>query len=279
VREILRLLRSTIVDFFHRGGLTLAASVAFFSLLSFFPLIFLLLYFVSFVVSSDRIGYEFLLGFLQGFLPDLGANLAEEIRRVSSEEGLRWGAFFTFTWFGLLVFYEMQYAINVIFDGHRRRSLIVPMGLAVALLGLAEVLMLLSYAVTKTMRLLVVHAPHFAGMDMVALAAHDFMVPYVLPFVLVFLSTTCLYRFLPVEPPTWLHAAAGALVLTILWESAKFVFKNYLEGLSVYGRMYGSLMTVVLFLLWVYYASALLLLGATLVRRLQQEGERAVRRS
>lgn len=270
MRGILRLLRGAIADFFQLGGLTLAASVAFFSLLSFFPLIFLLLYIVGFFVSNERIGHDFLLNFLQGFLPDLGSNLAEEIRRVSSEQVVRWGVFFTFMWFGLLVFYEMQYAINVVFETHRRRHLIASVGLSIALLGLVEVLMILSYIVTKAMRLLVVYAPDFAGMNWLALAAHDFMIPYVLPFLLVFLSATCLYRYLPADRPAWPHAAAGALALTLLWESAKQLFRNYLEGLSVYGRMYGSLMTVVLFLLWVYYASALLLLGATLVRRLQK---------
>lgn len=270
VRGIFRLLCGTIVDFFQQGGLTLAASVAFFSLLSFFPLIFLLLYIVGFFVSNDRIGYEFLLNFLQGFFPDLGSDLAQEIRRVTSEQVARWGVFFAFIWFGLLAFYEMQYAINVVFETHRRRPMLVSVGLTIALLGLVEVLMVLSYVVTKTLRLLVAYAPNFAGMNWLALAAHDFMVPYALPFLCVFIAATCLYRYLPAERPAWSHAAAGALTLALLWESAKQLFRNYLEGLSVYGRMYGSLMTVVLFLLWVYYASALLLLGATLVRRLQK---------
>ncbi len=265
-------MRGALADFCRHGGISLAASLAFFSLLSFFPLIFLLLYFIGFFVSSDRIGSEFLLKFLEGFLPHLGTDLAREIRRVSSEPVMRWGAFFAFLWFGLLVFYEMQYAINVVFDPGKRRPIVASVGLSVALVGLVEMLMVLSYVVTKALRLLVAYAPDFGGLNWLALAAHDFMVPYVLPFFLVFLSATCLYRYLPVERPAWPHAAAGALVLALLWESAKHLFKTYLEGPSIYGRMYGSLITVVLFLLWIYYASVLLLVGAALVRRLQKGG-------
>ena len=37
---------------------------------------------------------------------------------------------------------------------------------------------------------------------------------------------------------------------------------TYLEDAAVYTQMYGSLLEVVLLLLWVYYSSALVLLGA-----------------
>jgi len=45
--------------------------LAFFSLLSLFPLVFLLLYGLSFVVSHDVIGEQVLLSFLKGFIPSL----------------------------------------------------------------------------------------------------------------------------------------------------------------------------------------------------------------
>ena len=54
-------------DFWHQGALTLAASLAFFSLLSFFPLVFLLLSVAS-SVSHELLGYEYLLSLLQGTL-------------------------------------------------------------------------------------------------------------------------------------------------------------------------------------------------------------------
>ena len=53
---------SNVFDTFRRRGCpSLAASLAFFSLLSLFPMVFLLLYGISFIVSQDVIGYQFLL--------------------------------------------------------------------------------------------------------------------------------------------------------------------------------------------------------------------------
>ena len=67
----------------------------------------------------------------------------------------------------------------------------------------------------------------------------------------------------------WSEAFTGALFLAVLWELAKHLFSNYVLNLSVYGRMYGSLLAVVFFLLWMYYSAALFLFGAALVHRLQ----------
>jgi membrane protein len=67
-----RFLRDLVRSFLHHGCASLAASLAFFSLLSLFPLVFLLLYGLSFVVSQDVIGEQVLLSFLKGFLPSLG---------------------------------------------------------------------------------------------------------------------------------------------------------------------------------------------------------------
>ncbi|NOU08677.1 MAG: YihY/virulence factor BrkB family protein, partial [Nitrospira sp.] len=39
---------------------------------------------------------------------------------------------------------------------------------------------------------------------------------------------------------------------------------------TVYARLYGSLLEVVLLLLWVYYSAGLLLFGGIIARKLQQ---------
>ncbi|MBM4121027.1 MAG: YihY/virulence factor BrkB family protein [Nitrospira sp.] len=264
----LRLLRGAASDFRRHGCTSLAASLAFFALLSFFPMIYLLLYFIGFVVSQDRIGHEFLVNFLQGFLPTLGADMTEEVKRLAGEQIVRWVVFLAFVWFGMLVFYEVEYAVNVVFESPRKRHPLISTMMSVALLGLVEVLMILSYLVTQILGLLVSYAPRIAGIDLVAIAAHKFLLAYVLPFALVLAAVTCLYRYLPAERPAWREAAVGGLVLALLWESAKHLFSTYVQHLTVYSRMYGSLLVVVLFLLWVYYSAALLLFAAGIVHRL-----------
>jgi membrane protein len=66
----------------------------------------------------------------------------------------------------------------------------------------------------------------------------------------------------------------GGLILAILWEMAKHLFSNYVTTVAIYSRLYGSLLFVVLFLLWTYYSALLFLFGAEIVHRLQPARER-----
>ena len=63
---------------------------------------------------------------------------------------------------------------------------------------------------------------------------------------------------------------AGALTFGLLWVSAKLLFVNYGDFAMVYARLYGSLLEVVLLLLWVYYSAGLLLFGGIIANNLKQ---------
>lgn len=267
---VLRFLIETLTTFLRQGCPSLAAALAFFSLLSLFPLVFLLLYGISFLVSQNIIGEQFILSFLKGFLPSLGERLAEELHRISVLEGVRWLVLLSFFWFGGLVFYELDYALNVVFESTQKRHPLISTAISIALLGSTGLLLFLSYVATQTIAFLTAYAPKLWGLDLVALAAHDFHLTYTLPFSLAFLTVSLLYRLVPRRRPRWSHAMAGALTFGLLWVSAKLLFISYSDYATVYARLYGSLLEVVLLLLWVYYSAGLLLFGGIIARKLQQ---------
>lgn len=268
--EVLRFILGVLKSFQRHGCASLAASLAFFSLLSIFPLVFLLLYGVSFLVSQDVIGEQFLLSFLKGFMPSLGERLAEEFHRISSLESVRWVVFLSFFWFGGLVFYELDYALNVVFESTWKRHPLVSTAISIASLGASGLLLIVSYVATQTINLLTRSVPQLWGLDLVALAAHDFLLTYTLPFVLASVTVTLLYRYVPRRRPDWREAMVGAITFGLLWVAAKLLFVTYGGYAMVYVRLYGSLLEVVLLLLWIYYSSALLLLGAVIAHKLQQ---------
>jgi membrane protein len=270
IMTVLRFLSETVTTFLRQGCPSLAAALAFFSLLSLFPLVFLLLYGISFLVSQNIIGEQFILSFLKGFLPSLGERLAEELHRISVLEGVRWLAFLSFFWFGGLVFYELDYALNVVFESTQKRHPLISTAISIALLGSTGLLLFLSYVATQTITFLTAYAPKLWGLDLVALAAHDVHLTYTLPFSLAFLTVSLLYRLVPRRRPRWSQAMAGALTFGLLWVSAKLLFVSYSDYATVYARLYGSLLEVVLLLLWVYYSAGLLLFGGIIARKLQQ---------
>lgn len=273
--ETWRFLSGLASSFLRRGCGSLAASLAFFSLLSLFPLVFLLLYGVSFIVSHEVIGGQVLLSFLQGFLPTLGEHLAEELERVSELDTVRWAVFFSFAWFGTLVFYELDYTLNVVFESRWQRHPLVSTVISVASLGAVGLLLILSYVATQTVNILTAYVPRFWGLDLLALAAHDLFLTYTLPFLLAFLTVTVLYRYVPRRRPEWREAMIGAMTFSLLWVAAKLLFVTYRDYATVYTPLYGSLLEIILLLLWLYYSAALLLFGAVVAHSLQQRAHAA----
>jgi len=263
-----RLLRGAVVDFWRNGSDSLAAALAFFSLLSFFPLIFLLFYSMGMILNRQEAS-EVIIHLLRGFLPTLGPDLAEEIRRVGGIDSVRWVLVVTAMWFGMQVFFQVEYAVNVIFGTPRKRHPLLSTGFSAALLFLVGLLFFLSYLLTQVFGLMVIYAPSFARLDFAAVATYWFLLSYLLPFVMVLGAVTGLYRYLPQRRPRWRHAFIGGLVFSFLWEVAKHLFSDYVLTLALYSRMYGSLVVGVLFLLWIYYSAMLFLFGAALVHRLE----------
>ncbi|HEU4501163.1 MAG TPA: YihY/virulence factor BrkB family protein [Nitrospira sp.] len=268
-----RLLADLTRSFLRHGCASLAASLAFFSLLSLFPLVFMLLYGVSFIVSHEVIGGQVLLSFLKGFLPTLGERLAVELQRVSELETVRWLVFLSFAWFGTLVFYELDYALNVVFDSTWKRHPLISTTIAVASQGAVALMLVLSYVATQTVNFLTAYAPHLWGLDLIALAAHDVFLTYTLPFTMAFLTVGALYRYVPRRRPQWREAMIGSLTFSLLWVAAKLIFVTYNEYATVYTKLYGSLLEVILLLLWIYYSALLLLLGAVIAHVLQQRSQ------
>ena len=270
-----RLLSDLTRSFLRHGCGSLAASLAFFSLLSMFPLAFMLLYGVSFIVSHDIIGGQVLLSFLKGFLPTLGERLAVEFQRIGELDTVRWLVFLSFAWFGTLVFYEVDYALNVVFDSTWRRHPLISTAIAVASQGALGMLLILSYVATETVNLVTAYAPHLWGLDLIALTAHDLFLTYTLPFVMAFLTVGISYRYVPRRRPQWREALIGSLTFSLLWVAAKLIFVTYNEYATVYTKLYGSLLEVILLLLWIYYSALLFLLGAVVAHALQQRTQAA----
>jgi membrane protein len=71
-----------------------------------------------------------------------------------------------------------------------------------------------------------------------------------------------IYWFLPNAPNTWREAYVGGLVAGVLWEIAKRGFAYYLANFAHYDKVYGTLGGMIILVLWIYYTSMIMLLGA-----------------
>ena len=71
-----------------------------------------------------------------------------------------------------------------------------------------------------------------------------------------------IYRFMPNTRTYWRYVWPGALVSAFLFELAKILFIVYVDRFTSFGSVYGSLAPIIVLLIWVYLSSIILLLGA-----------------
>jgi membrane protein len=96
----------------------------------------------------------------------------------------------------------------------------------------------------------------------------SFLVSTGAPFVLALGATLFLYRVVPPHHPRLAHIAPAAVLVAAGFVALQVGFGVYLRNVADYNAVYGSLGAVIAFLLFVYAASALFLLGAEVASEL-----------
>lgn len=92
-------------------------------------------------------------------------------------------------------------------------------------------------------------------------------VEYAISAIVFFIAFGAMYRVLPDAYIHWHDAARGALLTTILFLAGKYVIGLYIDHARI-GGAYGPAGAIVVLLTWVYYASIIVLLGAELTHGL-----------
>jgi membrane protein len=83
----------------------------------------------------------------------------------------------------------------------------------------------------------------------------------IISFGVIFILFMAIFRILPDVHIRWKSVWIGAFVTTILFVAGKFLIGLYL-GSNTLGSTYGAAGSLVVLLLWIYYSSQILFLGA-----------------
>ena len=78
-----------------------------------------------------------------------------------------------------------------------------------------------------------------------------------------------LLKYLPIRAPAWKHVLWGALVGLILFEVGKYLIGWYLSQ-AIIASAYGTSSSLVAIMIWIYYSSQTLLLGAEVTHHLAE---------
>jgi membrane protein len=165
------------------------------------------------------------------------------------------------------VFITMQNALNMIFEvkpaentkGIGLLKMLRDRAISFALLVSIAFILLVSLVVDALITSLSEYLSRMIG-DISSLMV--LITSLVLPITIITLLFAMLFKFLPDAKLAWRDTWVGALVTAVLFSLGKYLIGFYI-GSSNAASLYDAAGSVLVVMLWVYYASAIFLFGAT----------------
>lgn len=236
-----------------------ASGTAYFALISFFPLFLLIVAVAShwfdplWVESEIVTQLEFL---IPGISNLLGANIEKIIQRRGA---VTTSALLLLSWSGSTLFSIIARVMDTIWAGRDTRSTLRYRGLALLfVIGLSIIVMPLLILGTWLSPLTTNLMPDLPNFLIPGAGFATSTLINILLFVL-------LYRFLPHNSPTWRDIWIASIASGLFWEIAKRLFLSYTGSYMTRSNLvYGSVATIIAFLMWVQISGLIFFFGAYL---------------
>jgi len=233
----------------------MAAGVAYYAVLSLFPLLLGLIAIFGFFLPREEIQNQ-LLDFFARNLPgsvDALKNNIDSVIRLRGAIGAV--SIVLLLWSASNMFSALGRAINRAWDVHHDRPFYLrklrDLTMAIGVGGL----FLLSMGATTVFSILRAWDLPFVSWAAES-GARVLGVAFSLGIFLV------LYKFMPNTKTRWRHIWIGAVIAAGLFEAAKALFVFYLRNFATYESVYGSVASMIVLLVWIYISAWILILGA-----------------
>jgi membrane protein len=241
--------RNIIKNFFAENCPMQAASLAYVSLLSIVPLMTVSLTILSIFPVFKGIGDQIQKFVFANFVASSAQTLQQYIQTFmhqTTKLSLPGMLFLLVT--AVLMIFAMEQAFNRIWQVQKHRNIIQAFLMYWAVLTLTPILIGAGLVISSYL----LSFP-FIQISLIAL-----------PYLLTFLAFMLLYIIVPNCKVKIRYAASGALIATILFESAKYGFTLYIAYFPTYKLIYGALAVIPIFLVWLYLSWLIVLFGVSI---------------
>ena len=265
IKTIISLLRETFTEWNEDKASRLAAALAYYTVFSLAPMLIIAIAIAGAVFGEEAARGEIVTQ-IQGLVGRDGAQFIETAIEGASKP--RAGTIASLISIAILLFgasglfAQLQDSLNTIWEVQpkpgrgligilRDRFLSFTMVLGVGFL------LLVSLVLSAGLSGLV----NFLGSLLPGIGALLQLANFVLSFAVTTLLFGLIYKVLPDVKIAWSDVWSGAIVTSLLFSIGRFALGLYL-GNSSFGSTYGAAGSVVIILVWVYYAAQILFFGA-----------------
>jgi membrane protein len=266
----LRLFLAALSKFDHDHGFFLSSAITFNLLICLIPIILSILALLGTYLYGSKEVLNHIRQYLQSVVPSTDPKLMRDVLRIIQDRrivgvvgiaGLLW----TSTW----VFSSIRTAFTTVFREESGRNIIHGKAIDLFMILLAGLFLLVSMTFSSVMTY--VQASHVAPFLKPLIR---FFLKYLVPFFFSFWMFFLIYKIVPNKKIPWKPALQAACFSSLLWEAAKQLFGWYVTHLGKFSMVYGSLSTMAVLFLWIYYSSAILVLGGEIAFLLDMRGKK-----
>ncbi len=266
-RKIYAIIRDAAAIFSRNGCFTSAAAISFYAFFSLIPIMLLITAALGFVLGTHEGLLEEVIAMVRKSLPYIGERMVGDLRGIASEwKKFGWISVIVLIASAEFVLEAAASALTGVFDSDRRfgfvRRKIINLG--VLLMGILAALV--SIFMTAVAVILRKFQLKIFGIDLVYYIIQSFAFKIVLPFLLVSAVVAVVFWIFSGPKLNFRYSFYGSIIFSVLWEAAKQVFTWYVSNFQSYNRLYASLGTLMLLLIWVFYSANIFLFSASLAR-------------
>jgi len=265
------ILVDAIDNFRGNGDTNQAAAIAFYAILSFIPLFMLTLLAAGLIFGSHPGIQERLMGTIREFHPYFSGDFLKQLGQIEqTKKVLGWVGIISLVWFSAMIFNSLETALDIIFRSRSKRHYILSKLLAMAMIPMGWTVGVTSVAITS-IATFVARYPLIAESGWLAVTlVHGVLFRYIIPYLVMVAFFTFVYKIIPTGRVSLGGAFVGSALFSALMETAKHLFTWYVAHYTRYDVIYGSLQTVVILVIWVFYVALILLFCAELISSYQR---------
>ena len=269
VRKDLGLLWQALKKFNEDNGFFLSSGIAFNILIGLIPFIMLLLALIGTYLYNNQEVLNHFLAYARDAAPTLDAKAMKTLTDViQNRQIVGILGIVGLLWISTRVFSSLRIALNIVFGAEKRQAMLRGIVVDLLMVVLVGILLFVSMILSP----LVIFLQGYQGRIPMAIGPTiQWTLKYLLPFFLTCCMFFLIYKIIPNKKVLFTSALQAALFAGLLWELAKHLFAWYVLHLARYSIFYGSLSTLAIFVLWVYYSSTILVVGGELAYFLEED--------
>ncbi|GAA0070541.1 YihY/virulence factor BrkB family protein [Clostridium sardiniense] len=252
----------------------LASQLAYYLVISFFPF---LIFLITLVGFSNLNSIEVLDG-LQKILPtavfELTSTTIEEVVN-SQNTGVLGVSVILTIWSASSAFRAVTKGVNKAYNIEENRSFIKR--------SIIGIICVIALALTIISTLVVLVFGNLVGDFLNTVLPFEHLINfiwnilrYVIIIVMMIIVFAAIYKVTPARKVKFRNAIPGAIISTLGWLVASLGFSFYVNNFSHYSRLYGSIWTVFVLMIWLFITSMVFMFGVELNSVLDNERRKGI---